>query len=57
MLQQLLAKHAITSITPVDGIHNIYFVFRNSSATAKQPLMEVTAIDFKNTASMPVTKK
>ena len=57
MLQQLLAKHAMTSITPLEGMHNIYFVFRNSNAKAKQPLMEVTAIDFKNTASMPVTKK
>ena len=57
MLQQLLAKHAMTSITPVEGMHNIYFVFRNSNAKSKQPLMEVTAIHFKNTASPPVTKK
>jgi len=57
ILQQLLAKHAMTSITPVEGMHNIYFVFRNSNAKSKQPLMEVTAIHFKNTASPPVTKK
>jgi cytochrome c len=57
MLQQLLGKHAMTSIAPVEGMHNIYFVFRNRNAKSKQPLMEVTAIHFKNTASPPVTKK
>ena len=57
MLQQLLAAHAMASITPVDGMHNIYFVFKNNSAKANQPLMQVTSIDFKNTASMSLSKK
>jgi len=47
----------MATITPIDGVHNVYFVFRNRSAKANEPLMQVTAIDFKNTASMPVTKK
>ena len=57
MLQQLLARHAMANITPVDGMHNIYFVFKNSAAKAKEPLMQVTEIHFNNAASMPVTKK
>jgi len=57
MLQQLLARHAMASIAPVDGMHNIYFVFRNSAAKAKEPLMQVTEIHFNNAASMPATKK
>ena len=57
MLQQLLAAHAMANITPVDGMHNIYFVFKNNSAKANQPLMQVTSINFKNTASMSLTKK
>jgi len=47
----------MASITPVDGMHNIYFVFKNNSAKANQPLMQVTSIDFKNTASMSLSKK
>jgi len=57
MLQQLLARHAMANITPVDGMHNIYFVFKNTAAKAKEPLMQVTEIHFNNTASIPATKK
>jgi len=57
MLQQLLAVHAMATISPVEGMHNIYFVFKNGKAKADEPLMQVTSIDFKNTVSMPVTKK
>jgi hypothetical protein len=57
MLQQLLARHAMANIAPVDGMHNIYFVFRNSAAKAKEPLMQVTEIHFNNAASMPATNK
>ena len=57
MLQQLLARHAMANITPVDGMHNIYFVFKNSAAKANQPLMQVTEIHFNNAVSMPGPKK
>ncbi len=58
MLAELLARHALTAITPVDGMHNIYFVFRNSAAKANQPLMQVTSINFRIAPSpMPVAKK
>jgi len=57
MLQQLLAVHAMATVTPIEGMHNIYFVFKNGKAKANEPLMQVTSIDFKNTASISLTKK
>ncbi|HEV8508198.1 MAG TPA: PKD domain-containing protein, partial [Chitinophagaceae bacterium] len=56
MLQELLAVHALATITPVEGMHNIYFVFKNGKAKSDEPLMQVTSIDFKNTTSMPLKK-
>jgi cytochrome c len=57
LMEQLLAIHAIANISPVEGMHNIYFVFKNSSAQPNQPLMQVMEINFKNVAAAPVAKK
>jgi cytochrome c len=37
-----------TDIKPVNGLHDIYFVFKNDSAKEDQPLMSVTNIKFNN---------
>ena len=46
--QKLMSIHAFTAIEPVEGMHNVYFVFRNNKAEAKQPLMQVVEIEFQN---------
>ena len=36
------------ALEPVDGMHDIYFVFTNSKATPNDPLMQMIEIEFKN---------
>jgi cytochrome c len=56
--QQLMSTHAVAALTPVEGIHNIYFVFKNNNAKSSQILMQVTEIRFENTlTAAPVAKK
>jgi cytochrome c len=57
IVEQLMATHAMVNITAVDGMHNIYFVFKNSDAKANEPLMQITEISFRNSSLMPVAKK
>jgi cytochrome c len=47
-IQKLLATHAIASVAPVTGLHNVYFIFKNNKAAANQLLMQVEEIDFQN---------
>jgi cytochrome c len=56
MLEKLLAVHAVAGITPSEGMHNIYFVFKNSNAKSNEPLMQVSSIGFKNAVTPPVKK-
>jgi len=49
-----MAVHATIPLQAVEGMHNVYFVFRNSKAKAKQPLMQVTSIEFQNKVAAPV---
>ncbi len=37
-----------TDIKPVDGIHDLYFVFKNENVKGDQPLMSVSNIKFNN---------
>ena len=37
-----------TDIKPVNGLHDIYFVFKNENAKGDQPLMSVSNIKFNN---------
>jgi cytochrome c len=56
--QKLMSTHTVASIESIEGTHSVYFVFKNSRAEAKQPLMQAVEIDFQNSAaSIPVTKK
>ena len=55
-IMKLLSIHKTVAIPPTDGMHNVYFVFKNSKAEPKQPLMQVMSIEFQNTAT-PVAKK
>ncbi|HPZ89064.1 MAG TPA: hypothetical protein PLQ32_13220, partial [Flavihumibacter sp.] len=51
LLQALLSTHAIATISPTTGKHTIYFVFKNEKAKAKEPIMQVSAIHFKNSTT------
>jgi cytochrome c len=55
MLRRLMSTKVDAPLTPADGVHNIYFVFKNSKASANQPLMQVTEIEFQN--AIPVVVK
>ena len=35
-------------LKPVEGLHDLYFVFKNSSAASNQIIMQVLEIEFKN---------
>ena len=52
--RKLMAVHATIPLQAVEGSHNVYFVFRNNKAKAKQPLMQVTTIEFQNKVATPV---
>src|SRR5205823_4498808 len=49
--QKLMSTHAVASIDTIEGMHSVYFVFKNSRAEAKQPLMQVVQIEFQNKAA------
>ncbi len=51
LLQALLSTHAIATISPTTGKHTIYFVFKKEKAKAKEPIMQVSAIHFKNSTT------
>ena len=51
ILRQLRARHALANINSVEGTHNIYFLFKNNAAKAKEPLMQVPEIHFNNAVS------
>ncbi|MFI5187584.1 MAG: PQQ-dependent sugar dehydrogenase [Chitinophagales bacterium] len=56
-LKKQILPHAIAAIAAVEGMHNVYFVFKNSRAAANQLLMQVIEIDFgKMAVSTPVVK-
>ena len=57
----MITKNDATSATASyftnEGLHNVYFVFKNSKAGAKQPLMQMVEIQFQNTIPPPTAKK
>ena len=57
LLRKLMATNTSAVISPVAGLHNVYFVFKNSNAGAKQPLMQMVEIQFQNNIITPVAKK
>lgn len=57
-IMELMSTHASAALTPADGMHTIYFVFRHPGAKSNQTLMQVMNIEFRNvTAAAPVAKK
>ncbi|HEY6977244.1 MAG TPA: PQQ-dependent sugar dehydrogenase [Chitinophagaceae bacterium] len=55
--RKLMSTHTTVTLPPVEGPHSVYFIFRNSQAHAKQPLMQVMSIGFQKTAATPIVKK
>ncbi|MEP7375765.1 MAG: PQQ-dependent sugar dehydrogenase [Chitinophagaceae bacterium] len=47
-LIELMSTQVGAPINAVDGVHNIYFVFKNSKAGLDEPLMQVVEIRFLN---------
>ena len=54
MLRKMMATNASAAIEPINGVHNVYFVFKNSKAGANQPLMQMVEIQFQNTIPPPM---
>lgn len=50
MLRKLLSTQASAALKPTEGMHDLYFVFRNKDAKKGQPLMQVVEINFMNQA-------
>jgi cytochrome c len=57
MMRKMMATHATAVLSPVTGMHNVYFVFKNSKAGAKQPLMQMVEIQFQNAIPPIIVKK
>lgn len=47
-MRKLMATQAKATLEPVDGIHDLYFVFKNPKASANQILMGMQEIQFQN---------
>ena len=43
-----MAAKAMAPISAEEGIHKVFFVFRNPKAEANQPLMQMVEIQFQN---------
>jgi hypothetical protein len=52
-----MSTRAAVTFPAIEGIHNIYFVFRNDKAEATQSLMQVTHIEFQNKAALIAKSK
>ena len=48
LLRKLMATKAMAPISAEEGIHKVFFVFRNPKAEANQPLMQMVEIQFQN---------
>jgi hypothetical protein len=46
-----MSIHADIAIEPVDGTHDVYFVFKHPQAAANQILMQVNEIEFRQNVS------
>jgi cytochrome c len=57
LISKLLSTRVSANLTPVEGMHNVYFVFKNNKAQQKQPLMQMMEIDFQNTANAAAIAK
>lgn len=55
MLRTLMSTKADATLNTVDGMHTIYFVFKNSKAKPNQVLMQVVEIHFQD--MLPVAAK
>jgi cytochrome c len=45
--------HAVIPLESVEGLHDVYFVFKNPQATSNQILMQVIEIEFRQNVSPP----
>ena len=54
MLRKMMATNASAAIEPINGVYNVYFVFKNSKAGTNQPLMQMVEIQFQNTIPPPM---
>ncbi len=50
-VRRMMSTHAKATLEPIEGIHNIYFVFKNPTASANQILMQMIEIQFQNEVS------
>jgi cytochrome c len=48
MMRRLMAINTQISLEPVEGMHDIYFVFTNAKATPNDVLVQMIEIEFKN---------
>jgi cytochrome c len=46
--RRMMSTLATAVLQPVEGSHDLYFVFRNSGAASNQIIMQVLEIEFKN---------
>jgi cytochrome c len=51
MIMKLMSTHASASLSSAEGMHTVYFVFRNKGAKSNQTLMQVMNIEFQNTVA------
>ena len=54
LLRKMMATNASAVIEPISGVHNVYFVFKNSKAGTNQQLMQMVEIQFQNTIPPPM---
>ena len=48
---RMMSIHAVIPIEAVDGMHDVYFVFKNETAASNQILMQVNEIEFRQSQS------
>ena len=49
--RRMMSTQAKAALEPVEGVHDLYFVFKNSTASANQILMQMLEIQFQNEVS------
>ncbi|HTE32988.1 MAG TPA: PQQ-dependent sugar dehydrogenase [Chryseolinea sp.] len=54
LLRKLMSVHATAPIEQTDGIHDVYFVFKNPQATTNQIIVQMVEIQFQNSVPKPI---
>jgi cytochrome c len=54
LLRKLMATHAKASLEQTEGVHDVYFVFKNPKAAANQIIVQMVEIEFQNNIAKPL---